>query len=592
MSEVLPTRSESESERELPRWPIIMGLVVTLVGPLFLSALDRTQGLRFQIIQGVLLGIAVLVAGWVWSTQRRQRVRMVWHPRKAHLIQAVSHGIVYAYWATQNPGVAEQIPLILLQIPFAYCLDIGLAWRRYGTYRFGFAPIPIIGSTNLFLWMTDEWFFVQFIMVAIAYLSREFIVRTAGDTRRHIFNPSAAGLASVSIILLLLGETEWARGQYIASSLGTGVHCFDSILLAGLLVQCVFPVVWTSLGAFTTVLIFDVAFRALGGGTYFLDTTVPVAVFLGMVLLVTDPATSPQTRRGKWLFGVLYGLSVIALHAALWQWGNVPWDPDITYFDKLLAVPVLNLLAPLIDRLATGIIPVMKPMKARTLRLIGLGTWILVYLLGRGSLVDNPGQSPSYWSELCEKDTSACERFFAVWKIRCDHDSPNSECIQTTRRALEVGCEADAEYACSRLAFHLIAQTHDAEAMRTGFDSLVQLCHDGDNPACIAASEVLATSEANPSQKQLHLLRTACHRKFGEGCERLAILLAPGAQKEADQKRVSEYLFIASQEGRPVTNHARSLATRGKVPGKTSVYRARVLLKKACRKRFKKAQTF
>ena len=108
MSEVLPTRSESESERELPRWPIIMGLVITLVGPLFLSVLDRTQGLRFQIIQGVLLGIAVLVAGWVWSTQRRQRVRMVWHPRKAHLIQAVSHGIVYAYWATQNPGLQSK----------------------------------------------------------------------------------------------------------------------------------------------------------------------------------------------------------------------------------------------------------------------------------------------------------------------------------------------------------------------------------------------------------------------------------------------------------------------------------------------------
>ena len=126
--------------------------------------------------------------------------------------------------------------------------------------------------------------------------------------------------------------------------------------------------------------------------------------------------------------------------------------------------------------------------------------------------------------------------------------------------------------------------------MRTGFDSLVQLCHGGDNPACIAASEVLANSETTPGQKQLHLLRTACHRKYGEGCERLAILLAPTALKEADQKRVSEYLFIASQEGRPVAQTMLAVwLIEGKVPGKTSVYRARVLLKKACRKRFKKA---
>ena len=50
---------------------------------------------------------------------------------------------------------------------------------------------------------------------------------------------------------------------------------------------------------------------------FFFDSYIPIAVFLGMHLLFTDPSTSPRTELGRMIFGVLYGLSTIALYALL-----------------------------------------------------------------------------------------------------------------------------------------------------------------------------------------------------------------------------------------------------------------------------------
>ncbi len=49
--------------------------------------------------------------------------------------------------------------------------------------------------------------------------------------------------------------------------------------------------------------------------------TFPIAVFLGMHLLFTDPSTSPRTELGRVIFGALYGLSTIALYQVLGTMG-------------------------------------------------------------------------------------------------------------------------------------------------------------------------------------------------------------------------------------------------------------------------------
>ena len=65
-----------------------------------------------------------------------------------------------------------------------------------------------------------------------------------------------------------------------------------------------------------------------------------------MHLLFTDPSTSPRTELGRIIFGVLYGLSTDRLYALLGA-SALP-----TFYDKLLPVPMLNLLIKLIDRAA------------------------------------------------------------------------------------------------------------------------------------------------------------------------------------------------------------------------------------------------
>ena len=77
-----------------------------------------------------------------------------------------------------------------------------------------------------------------------------------------------------------------------------------------------------------------------------LRVLVPIAVFLGMHLLFTDPSTSPRTELGRVTFGVLYGLSTVGLYQLLGLAG-LP-----TFYDKLLQVPLLNLSVRWLDRAA------------------------------------------------------------------------------------------------------------------------------------------------------------------------------------------------------------------------------------------------
>src|SRR5262249_18244082 len=101
-----------------------------------------------------------------------------------------------------------------------------------------------------------------------------------------------------------------------------------------------------TMSAVVTTYAFSVLYFKLTGTYYFIDTNIPIAVFLGMHLLFTDPSTSPRTELGRVVFGVLYGLSVVVLYRVL----SLAGAP--TYFDKLMAVPILNLLIKAIDAVA------------------------------------------------------------------------------------------------------------------------------------------------------------------------------------------------------------------------------------------------
>src|ERR1041385_3856683 len=88
---------------------------------------------------------------------------------------------------------------------------------------------------------------------------------------------------------------------------------------------------------------FGLAYFAMTGVYYFVDSYIPIAVFLGMHLLFTDPSTSPRTELGRILFGVVYGVGNMVLYAGLTRAG-VP-----AFYDKLLPVPIMNLSVRIID---------------------------------------------------------------------------------------------------------------------------------------------------------------------------------------------------------------------------------------------------
>jgi Na+-translocating ferredoxin:NAD+ oxidoreductase RnfD subunit len=92
-----------------------------------------------------------------------------------------------------------------------------------------------------------------------------------------------------------------------------------------------------TLAAVTTTYLFGLAYFAATGTYFFVDSYVPIAVFLGTHLLFTDPSTSPRSDAGRFIFGALYGLSVVGLYALLTAAG-LP-----TFYDKLLQVPLMNL---------------------------------------------------------------------------------------------------------------------------------------------------------------------------------------------------------------------------------------------------------
>ena len=62
--------------------------------------------------------------------------------------------------------------------------------------------------------------------------------------------------------------------------------------------QFLFGVTTMTMPAVLTTYLFGLCYYALTGTYYFFDSYVPIAVFLGMHLLFTDPSTAPRTDLG------------------------------------------------------------------------------------------------------------------------------------------------------------------------------------------------------------------------------------------------------------------------------------------------------
>jgi hypothetical protein len=281
----------------------------------------------------VLLGAAALL----FSAARAGRYfTLDVAPRKQHYLQACAQSAVFAYWGWYWPEVYSAAPLIAAQLVFAYAVDMLLSWSQRDSYTLGFGPFPVVFSINLFLWFKPDWFYLQFLMVAFGFAAKDLIRWQKDGRSAHVFNPSAFPLALFSVALLLTGQSEITWGKTIALTQFYPPHVYLVLFLVGLPGQVLFGVTTMTMAAVVSTYLFGLAYFAVTGVYFFYDSYIPIAVFLGMHLLFTDPSTSPRTEMGRILFGALYGLSTVALYSLLGRAG-LP-----TFYDKLLQVPLLN----------------------------------------------------------------------------------------------------------------------------------------------------------------------------------------------------------------------------------------------------------
>jgi hypothetical protein len=443
------------------------------------------------MVRGSMAGAALFLFAWsvlLFGVLRRgQKVTLDIVMRRQHYLQACLQGSLILYWGYYWREVYHAAPLIAAQLLFAYGFDSLLAWTHRRRWALGFGPFPVIFSITLFFWFKDDWFYWQFALVALGFLAKEFLRWARDGINTHIFNPSSFPLAVVSVFLLLTNSTDKTWGFQVALTEFYPPQMYLAIFLIGMPGQFLFGVTPMTMAAITTTFVFSAIYYAATGIFFFSDSHVPIAVFLGMTLLFTDPATSPRTEVGRILYGVLYGLTTVLLYDWLLRAG-LPG-----FYDKLLQVPLLNLSAKLLDKVAT--VPLLSWAPPRRY-LAYMSVWAVAFVAmsASGYLGDrHPGQYLPFWQKACAAD------------------------IRTS---------------CQDLYF--LQDTH---------------CEDGSGWACNELGILLAERFDNPARAAQSFER-ACQQQFSAGCENAG--RAQGGSFRRDAPTVADYPLILRGSKGPI----------------------------------------
>ena len=466
-----------------------MAMTVVLV---VLSFLPRVQG--NPILARSFWGAAIVLLVWQialflrirgGSAVRSLRIEL----RPQHYLQALVQIAVFAYWGWYWRPVYDFAWLLVAQLAFAYAFDILLVWSRRGSYVLGFGPFPIIFSTNLFLWFRDDWFYLQFLMIAVGFLGKEFVRWNREGRRKHIFNPSAFSLGLFSLVLIVTGTSDLTWGQDIASTLTLAPRIYLFLFLLGLVVMYFFSITLVAGTAAAVLFGLSALYFAWAGVPYFVDSDIPAAVFLGLHLLVTDPSTSPRSPLGKVVFGAGYGVGVFVLYAMLGALGAP------TYYDKLLAVPLLNLSVQWIDRMVHSIRGSHLVSRwrlawaARSLNLVYIGVWILVFsamtAMGRTD-GKHTGDSLPFWEQACE-------------------ESRRNACRQLVRLELTY-CGDNSAWACNELGRHYIEGELIPPDSELALFYFSRACELRFQAGCVNLLDPAIVSRSDPKALDLRLL--------------------------------------------------------------------------------------
>ncbi len=498
----------AETQNRVPAAALPLASIALLACFLGLPVARETPTLFWSIAgaAGILLALLGVLRRQVARTGRALRYEFL--PKPVHYVQLAMHSSIYAYWGWYWREVYRLIPLIIAEIVFFYALDMIVCWFRRDRWILGFGGVPIVLSTNLFLIFKPEWFFLQFLMVATGVLCKEFITWERDGRKTHVFNPSSIALSLFSLGLIFFRHSGLAWGAEIAVSFNNPPFIYIEIFLVGLIVQALFEVTLVTLSAAATLYLLNLAYTRATGIYYFIDTSIPAAVFLGLHLLVTDPATSPRKDLGKVVFGSLYGLCVWLLYWVL--------DPfDLSFYDKLLCVPFLNLTVRALDRASDSVsrrwsAPSWWPPRPNRAY---MAVWIALFglMMATGFLSGaHPGADPDFWRQACAQGRRhSCKTWL---------DQLRSACLYQSRRA------------CVDLGTALSEGTLVKRDLVAAAKSFAHICESGAGEGCDRLLRLVEDSKGS-------FLQSACDGGDGESCMLLGSLYLQGGGVPADPAR-------------------------------------------------------
>jgi len=534
--------------------------------PALLLLLSVPSSMRASVAVSATLQItAALLTAWLlgllyWQKKHQLEFSVFFAPLAPHYVQLIVQIGIYVYWGWYWRPVYDHAGLIVAQLGLAYGLEMLLSLSRRRHWVLGFGPFPIILSTNLFLLFKPEWFYLQFAMVTVGILGKEFVRWNRDGKNTHIFNPSALSLFVFSIALIVTDTTSWSFAQEIATTLNRAPHIYLQIFLLGLVVQYLFSVTLVTLMSALALIGLNLAYTGATGTYFFVDSNIPIAVFLGLHLLITDPATSPRTAIGKAIFGLLYGSGVFAMY------GILGWIGAPTFYDKLLCVPVLNLMVPMIDAAArkfrsttAGDTRAYSEISVKANR-IHMLIWSIVFsimlgtsFVGRG----HPGNEIEFWEDACDKDRrNGCQTLLDMNRTYC-RDGNATACVRASELArtlpaanepvelgklLSRGCDLGNRQACDEFRNYISAG---------GQQDLDRACTENDYASCFISGLVSMFAVGTPADAPAAIAswKNACEGDWARACGFLGEAYLLGKNIDTNPELAAGYLNKACSLG-------------------------------------------
>ncbi|MBP48111.1 MAG: hypothetical protein CMH53_09265 [Myxococcales bacterium] len=276
----------------------------------------------------------------IWSRSRWTRHEF----RLSHTIPVLVQSLLLGYWALHWAPLRDRLSTLIWLLPLGVALDFALSWKDKTGPRWSYAALPVVLSSTIYTNYPPEHGYWMALVIVVGLLSKKFL-KVKG---RHVFNPSAFGLAVLGYLTLF----DLAPLQDMAHPFSSPPNMVEVLLCLALIVQLRLPVVLVTIGATAGLAIwalFQIGLDIIPGasGLNFTPGWAPVMVVL--VLLLTDPATSPRTASGRLFFGALCGV-------LMGFWGDLLlWLGHPDFFGKILSVPMANALVPWLDKLGARV---------------------------------------------------------------------------------------------------------------------------------------------------------------------------------------------------------------------------------------------